>query len=45
MVVAQELSDLLKMRMDMGVTEIPPELIQKADLIVHQVNTGYRKRG
>ena len=41
---AQELSDQLKMRMEMGVTEIPAELIQKADLIVHQVNTGYRKR-
>jgi serine/threonine protein kinase len=42
---AQELADQLKMRMEMGVTEIPPELIQKADLIVHQVSTGYKKRG
>ncbi|MEI6841916.1 MAG: hypothetical protein WCK53_11655 [Methanomicrobiales archaeon] len=44
-VEAQELSHQLKMRMETGVTEIPPELIQKANLIVHQVNTGYRKRG
>jgi len=44
--VAQEFArPTLEMQMDMGLTEIPPELIQKADLIVHQVNTGYRKRG
>ena len=43
-VEAQELSDQLKMRMEMGVTEIPTELIQKSDLIVHQVSTGYKKR-
>ena len=43
-VEAQELSEQLKMRMEMGVTEIPPELIQKADLIVHQVKTGFRNR-
>jgi hypothetical protein len=41
---AQELSEQLKMRMEMGVTEIPDELVQKADLIVHQVSRGVRKR-
>jgi serine/threonine protein kinase/predicted negative regulator of RcsB-dependent stress response len=35
---AQELSEQLKMRMEMGVTEIPDELIQKAEIIVHQLN-------
>ena len=34
---ARELSEQIKMRMEMGVTEIPDELIQKADIIVHQV--------
>jgi hypothetical protein len=29
----------------MGVTEIPDELIQKAEIIVHQVSVGFRKRG
>jgi outer membrane protein assembly factor BamB len=42
---AQELSEQLKMRMEMGVTEIPEELIHKADLIIHQVSTGFRKKG
>jgi len=42
---AEELSEQLKMRMEMGVTEIPDELVQKADLIVHQVGVGFRKRG
>jgi hypothetical protein len=31
----QELSEQLKMRMEMGVAEIPEELIHKADLIIH----------
>ena len=44
-VQAQELSEQLKMRMEMGVTEIPDELIQKAEFIVHQVSVGFRKRG
>ena len=44
-VEAKELSDQLKMRMEMGVTEIPPKRVQKADLSVHQVYTGYRKKG
>jgi hypothetical protein len=39
-VEAQELSEQIKMRMEMGVTEIPNELIQKAEIIVHQVNIG-----
>ena len=26
----------------MGVTEIPDELIQKAEIIVHQVSVGFR---
>ena len=39
-VEAQELSEQIKMRMEMGVTEIPDELIQKAEIIVHQVNIG-----
>ena len=44
-VEAQELSEQLKMRMEMGVTEIPDELIQKADLIVHQVSIDFKNRG
>ena len=39
-VEAQELSEQIKMRMEMGITEIPDELIQKAEIIVHQVNIG-----
>jgi hypothetical protein len=39
-VVAQELSEQIKMRMEMGVTEIPDELITKAEIIVHQVRIG-----
>jgi hypothetical protein len=41
---AHELSEQLKMRMEMGVTEIPDELIQKAEIIVHQVNVGFRNQ-
>ena len=44
-VEAQELSEQIKMRMEMGVTEIPDELIQKAEIIVHQVSVGFRNRG
>ena len=44
-VQAQELSEQIKMRMEMGVTEIPNELIQKAEIIVHQVSVGFGKRG
>ena len=39
-VQAQELSEQIKMRMEMGLSEIPDELIQKAEIIVHQVNIG-----
>jgi len=42
-VEARELSEQIKMRMEMGVTEIPDELIQKAEIIVHQVSVGFRK--
>ena len=44
-VEARELSEQIKMRMEMGVTEIPDELIQKAEIIVHQVSVGFRKQG
>jgi len=30
---------------EMGVEEIPDELIQKAEIIVHQVSVGIRNRG
>jgi hypothetical protein len=36
-VEVQELSDSLKMRMEMGVTDIPDELIDKAKILVHQI--------
>ena len=39
---AQELSEQLKMRMEMGVNEIPDELIHKAEIIVHKVSMGFR---
>ena len=42
---AQELSEQIKMRMEEGVTEIPDELIQKAEIIVHKVSMGFRKMG
>ncbi len=42
---AQELAGQIRMRMDMGVTEIPEELIQKAENIVHRVSLGFRNRG
>ena len=41
---AQELSDQIKMRMEMGLTEIPDQLIQKAEIIVHQTIVGFRNR-
>jgi len=44
-VEAQELSEQIKMRMEMGVTEIPDELIQKTEIIVHQVSVGFRNKG
>jgi len=42
-VEAQEFAEQLKMRIEMGVTEIPDELIQKAEMIVHKVSFGFRK--
>ena len=36
---------LVKMRMEMGITEIPDELIQKAENIVYQVSLGFRNMG
>jgi len=41
---AQELSEQIKMRMDMGLEEIPTELIQKAEIIVHQISAGFRNK-
>ena len=41
-VQAQELSEQIKMRMEMGLTEIPDELIRKAEILVHQVSMGFR---
>ena len=35
---AQELSEQIKMRMEMGITEIPEELMQKAENIVHRIH-------
>ena len=40
---ARELSEQIKLRMDMGITEVPDELIQKAEIIVHNVSPGSRK--
>ena len=39
-----ELVDQLKIRIDRGIDEIPDELIQKADLIVHQVSMEFGKK-
>ena len=39
-VEAQELSEQLKARIDRGFDEIPPELIDKADIIVHKMKLG-----
>ena len=40
---ALELSEQIKMRMEEGVTEIPDELVQKAEIIVHQGSVAFRK--
>jgi tetratricopeptide (TPR) repeat protein len=42
-VEAQELAKQLKVRIDRGIDEIPDELIDKADIIVHKVNLGSGK--
>jgi len=41
-VQAQELSEQIKIRMENGFTEVPAELIQKVELIMHQVSVGFR---
>jgi serine/threonine protein kinase len=43
--LARELSEQIRMRMEMGVTEIPDELIEKAEIIVYKVSVGFRKVG
>lgn len=40
-----ELSEQIKMRMELCVTEIPDELIQKAAFIVYQASLGSRNMG
>ncbi|MCX6690225.1 MAG: hypothetical protein NTZ39_11155, partial [Methanoregula sp.] len=37
---AQELSEQVELRMEMGLSEIPEELIQKAESIVHEIDLG-----
>lgn len=41
---AQEVADQIKIRMEVGITEIPDELIQKAEILVHKVTMGFRNR-
>ena len=41
---ARELSDQLRIRLNEGITEIPDELIRKAELIVHRVRLGFKSR-
>jgi len=38
---AQELSEQIKMRIENGFTEVPEELIQKAEIIVHKASMGF----
>jgi len=40
---AMELSEQIRNRVEYGITEIPDELIQKAEMIVHKVSFGFRK--
>jgi serine/threonine protein kinase/Flp pilus assembly protein TadD len=42
---AMELSEQIRSRMERGITEIPDELIKKADIIVHKVSIGFRNLG
>jgi hypothetical protein len=37
-----ELSEQIRTRMEYGLTEIPDELIQKAEIIVHKVSLHFR---
>ena len=41
---AMELSEQIRNRMEYGIAEIPDELIKKAEIIVHKVSAGFRKR-
>ena len=43
--LAQEFCEQLYLRIENKVTEVPDELIQKAEIIVHQVCVGFGKRG
>jgi serine/threonine protein kinase len=44
-VESQKLAEQLKYLIDHGIDEISDEFIQKAEIIVHQVSLGFRKRG
>ena len=39
----QELADQIKMRIEEGITDVPDELIKKAEIIVHKVSRGFRR--
>jgi hypothetical protein len=39
--MARELSEQLQIRLDQGITEIPDELIIKAEFIAHKVRLGF----
>jgi len=41
---ARELSEQIEMRMEMGLSEIPEEIIQKAESIVHEIDLGFATR-
>jgi tetratricopeptide (TPR) repeat protein len=41
---AQELSEQVELRMEMGLSEIPEELIQKAESIIHEIDRGVVSR-
>jgi eukaryotic-like serine/threonine-protein kinase len=41
---ARELSEQVEIRMEMGILEIPEELIQKAESIVHEIDLGFVTR-
>ena len=42
--ISIKLSEQLKIRIEMGVTEIPPELIEKVEIFVHQQSAVFRNR-
>jgi serine/threonine protein kinase len=39
---AKELSEQIRFRVESGITEVPEELINKAEFIVHKVSAGFR---